>query len=241
MPGCSSARPRPLRLRHHVSTARRRIAIRAAEPDARSLALLAGSRVLSRSSSASGPALPTSAERVEGGPGRRRHKRIERRLWRGRGVGPRGMATRLGDPAPRSPRHVPGSLRGRGRAGSRVDWASFRRDAQGVAVGLGLRPEACERAFSWGPTGAGSLVRELAGIGCDHWDYGQGALCCVVEHERPHENRVREWLRPGGPLALLPLPGGRSGVTWAEPIRRVPARWRPCRRPSSWRALRSSL
>ena len=67
-----------------------------------------------------------------------------------------------------------------------------------------------------GADGRGSGVRRLAGIGLESWSYDQTALTLVIAHERPHGDTVRERLRPGGPLALLPLAGRRSGVTWVE-------------------------
>ena len=38
----------------------------------------------------------------------------------------------------------------------------------------------------------------------------------ILRHDRPHRGTVREWLRAGGPLSTLPLPGRRSGITWVE-------------------------
>jgi 2-octaprenyl-6-methoxyphenol hydroxylase len=96
---------------------------------------------------------------------------------------------------------------------------------QVVALGRGARARhavledgrrvAC--ALVVGADGRSSKVRELARITVDRWAYDQAALAFVVEHERAHGDAVREQLRPGGPLALLPLPGRRSGVTWVEP------------------------
>ncbi len=68
-----------------------------------------------------------------------------------------------------------------------------------------------------GADGRGSRLRSLAGIRLDAWSYRQAAIGFVVAHERSHRRTVHEWMRPRGPLALLPLPGGRSGVTWVEP------------------------
>lgn len=65
-----------------------------------------------------------------------------------------------------------------------------------------------------GADGRGSRVRNLARIGVDRWSYGQHALTLVLRH--PHRHTVHEWLRGGGPLATLPLPGGRLGITWVE-------------------------
>ena len=67
-----------------------------------------------------------------------------------------------------------------------------------------------------GADGRGSRVRELARIAVDRWAYDQRALTMVLRHERPHGGTVREWLRRGGPLATLPLPGRRTGITWVE-------------------------
>jgi 2-octaprenyl-6-methoxyphenol hydroxylase len=65
--------------------------------------------------------------------------------------------------------------------------------------------------------GRRSKIRDLARIHARTWDYAQSALALVLRHPRPHAHTVREWLRPPGPLALLPLPGDRTGVTWVEP------------------------
>lgn len=67
-----------------------------------------------------------------------------------------------------------------------------------------------------GADGRASRVRELARIGVDRWQYGQHALTLVLRHERPHGGMVHEWLRGDGPLATLPLPGRRTGLTWVE-------------------------
>ncbi|MCB1883142.1 MAG: FAD-dependent monooxygenase [Geminicoccaceae bacterium] len=68
-----------------------------------------------------------------------------------------------------------------------------------------------------GADGRGSQVRRLAGIGVESRAYGQSALCFSVAHARDHRRRGYEWLRPDGPLALLPVAEGRTGVTWVEP------------------------
>jgi 2-octaprenyl-6-methoxyphenol hydroxylase len=73
-----------------------------------------------------------------------------------------------------------------------------------------------------GADGRGSRIRELARIAVDRWAYGQHALTFVLRHDRPHRGTVREWLRRGGPLAILPLPGPRTGVTWVEASDEVP-------------------
>ncbi len=68
-----------------------------------------------------------------------------------------------------------------------------------------------------GADGRGSRIRTLARIGIDRWAYDQQALTMILRAVRPQHVGVREWLRPGGPLATLPLPRQRTGITWAEP------------------------
>jgi 2-octaprenyl-6-methoxyphenol hydroxylase len=93
--------------------------------------------------------------------------------------------------------------------------AAMRRDRDAVELRL-----TCGRQLAAplvvGADGRGSRVRELARIAVDRWTYDQSALAMVLRHERHHRGMVREWLRRGGPLATLPLPGRRSGVTWVE-------------------------
>ena len=78
-----------------------------------------------------------------------------------------------------------------------------------------LRADGSAHRSWWVPT-AGLAVRELARIAVDRWAYDQQALTMVLRHEHPHGGMVREWLRRGGPLATLPLPGRRTGITWVE-------------------------
>lgn len=70
-----------------------------------------------------------------------------------------------------------------------------------------------------GADGARSSVRGLAGIGWHGWDYGQTGLVTSVEHEFEHSGRARQHFLPGGPFAILPLPGRRSSIVWSEPGR----------------------
>ena len=67
-----------------------------------------------------------------------------------------------------------------------------------------------------GADGRGSTVRALAGIGLDRWRYAQTALTFALRHRAAGDPQVREYLRPAGPLALLPLRPGLSSVTWIE-------------------------
>jgi 2-octaprenyl-6-methoxyphenol hydroxylase len=67
-----------------------------------------------------------------------------------------------------------------------------------------------------GADGRASTVRTLTGIGSERWSYPQTALTLAVRHSRTHQGRVREYLRPAGPLALLPLRHDLCSVTWME-------------------------
>jgi 2-octaprenyl-6-methoxyphenol hydroxylase len=62
--------------------------------------------------------------------------------------------------------------------------------------------------------GAGSLVREAAGVGAERWDYEQTAVICQVTPERHHGHVAYERFTPSGPIAVLPAPDGRVGLVW---------------------------
>lgn len=91
--------------------------------------------------------------------------------------------------------------------------SGLRREAGAIEAVLadGRRVRA---ALVAGADGRASRVRELARIGVDRWDYGQHAITLVLRH--PHGGAVHEWLRRSGPLATLPLPDQRTGITWVE-------------------------
>ena len=57
--------------------------------------------------------------------------------------------------------------------------------------------------------GAQSVVRSAFGIAAEVRDYGQTALITTVLPQRFHDNVAYERFTPEGPLALLPLDGGR--------------------------------
>ena len=56
-----------------------------------------------------------------------------------------------------------------------------------------------------GADGAGSMVRQLAGIQVEQLDYQQMALTCAIRTEKPHGGIARQVFLPTGPLAFLPL------------------------------------
>ncbi|NJM83719.1 MAG: 2-octaprenyl-6-methoxyphenyl hydroxylase, partial [Tabrizicola sp.] len=56
-----------------------------------------------------------------------------------------------------------------------------------------------------------------AGITRVGWGYGQTALVTAIHHEKDHEGTAHQIFMPGGPLAILPLPGGHhSSIVWSE-------------------------
>jgi 2-polyprenylphenol 6-hydroxylase len=65
--------------------------------------------------------------------------------------------------------------------------------------------------------GAGSPLRERAGIATRGRDYGQRAIVAHVATERAHAHTAWQRFLPTGPLALLPLADGRSSVVWSLP------------------------
>lgn len=65
--------------------------------------------------------------------------------------------------------------------------------------------------------GRGSPLRQAAGIKTVGWDYGQVGIVTTIEHDLDHEGAALQHFLPGGPFAVLPLPGGnRSCLTWSE-------------------------
>ncbi|MGR3616958.1 MAG: FAD-dependent monooxygenase [Paracoccaceae bacterium] len=67
-----------------------------------------------------------------------------------------------------------------------------------------------------GCDGRRSGTAERAGIKRTGWDYGQTALVCAIDHEKPHGGVAHQFFMSAGPLAILPLPGNRSSIVWSE-------------------------
>lgn len=98
--------------------------------------------------------------------------------------------------------------------------------AQGEIVSFAAGPERVSVALS--PTrtlhaklliaadGRKSPLREMAGIKTTGWAYPQTGITVTVSHDRPHEGHAVQHFLPGGPFAMLPLPGNRSCITWSE-------------------------
>jgi 2-octaprenyl-6-methoxyphenol hydroxylase len=60
------------------------------------------------------------------------------------------------------------------------------------------------------PTGARAGIKRIG------WTYGQTALVCALQHDRPHQGVAHQFFMPPGPLAILPLAGQRSSIVWSE-------------------------
>ncbi|MEL6476666.1 MAG: UbiH/UbiF/VisC/COQ6 family ubiquinone biosynthesis hydroxylase [Pseudomonadota bacterium] len=64
--------------------------------------------------------------------------------------------------------------------------------------------------------GRNSPLARQAGIRRLGWTYAQNGLVNAIAHERPHDGVAYQNLFPGGPFAVLPLPGNRSSLVWSE-------------------------
>ncbi len=82
-----------------------------------------------------------------------------------------------------------------------------------VTLDDGRRPAAC---VIIGCDGRQSGTASRAGIERDGWGYGQTAVVCALDHERPHGGVAQQFFMATGPLAILPLPGRRSSIVWSE-------------------------
>jgi 2-polyprenylphenol 6-hydroxylase len=68
-----------------------------------------------------------------------------------------------------------------------------------------------------GADGADSPVRAAAGIAAEESAYGESAVVANFETEVPHGGAARQWFRPDGVLAWLPLPSNRISIVWSTP------------------------
>lgn len=68
-----------------------------------------------------------------------------------------------------------------------------------------------------GTDGAASGVRRAMGIRQQHFSYNQHGLVAVVGKQQANPGIAWQRFLPGGPLAFLPLPDGRSSIVWTRP------------------------
>lgn len=85
----------------------------------------------------------------------------------------------------------------------------LRFELDGVERGIGAR-------LVVAADGARSLVREQAGIGAVHWEYGQTAIIATLVTQRFHDQVAYERFTAEGPIAVLPLADGRCGLVWTR-------------------------
>ena len=72
-----------------------------------------------------------------------------------------------------------------------------------------------------GADGAGSRVRDFAGLAATRTDYGQTAIVAMVSTARPHEHTAWQRFLGDGTLAFLPLKGVHSSIVWSLPTSRA--------------------
>ncbi|UHM91097.1 3-demethoxyubiquinol 3-hydroxylase [Rahnella victoriana] len=69
--------------------------------------------------------------------------------------------------------------------------------------------------------GANSLVRQLAGIGVDGWEYRQHCMLINVETATPDQDVTWQQFFPSGPRAFLPLSGHQASLVWYDSPQRI--------------------
>ncbi len=79
----------------------------------------------------------------------------------------------------------------------------------GISVALKDR-EPVVASLLVGAEGRRSATRDAAGIDIIGWPYDQIAIVTTIAHAKPHSGHAVQHFLPGGPFALLPLPGDRS-------------------------------
>ena len=110
------------------------------------------------------------------------------------------------------------------RAGVRCLWPthveSFAQRDDRVVLELG-GGETLSAALLVIADGAGSSLREQATIAVRGRDYRQRAVVAHVATERAHQHTAWQRFTREGPIALLPLAGGRSSIVWSLPETRA--------------------
>ena len=72
-----------------------------------------------------------------------------------------------------------------------------------------------------GADGAQSVVRQLAGIGTQGWQYQQACLVAYVDTPYPQQDITWQKFYPSGPRAFLPLPGAQASLVWYDEAAKV--------------------
>jgi 2-octaprenylphenol hydroxylase len=66
-----------------------------------------------------------------------------------------------------------------------------------------------------GADGRESMVRQLAGIASQGWEYDQHAIVATIQPEQHHRFTAWQRFMPSGPLAFLPIDDGRCSIVWS--------------------------
>ncbi|MEX2643266.1 MAG: UbiH/UbiF/VisC/COQ6 family ubiquinone biosynthesis hydroxylase [Acetobacterales bacterium] len=93
--------------------------------------------------------------------------------------------------------------------------ASVERDDAGVRIVLRDGREVHAPVLA-AVDGRQSTLRREAGIRVNQWRYRQDAIVGAIAHDEEHGNVAHEHFLPGGPFAILPLPGRRSAFVWTD-------------------------
>ena len=87
-------------------------------------------------------------------------------------------------------------------------------DRVSVRIDMGGEQRSLQGRLLVAADGNRSLVREGLGIEVREWDYGQTAVISNLTPEAVPAGTAFERFTGSGPLALLPLSGGRYGLVW---------------------------
>jgi 2-octaprenyl-6-methoxyphenol hydroxylase len=101
-------------------------------------------------------------------------------------------------------------------APARVLGSEIEGDGRGLRFETGGAEHRIDARLVVAADGARSLVREHAGIGAEHWEYGQTAIIATLVAQRFHDHVAYERFTSEGPIAVLPLSDGRCGLVWTR-------------------------
>ncbi|MBJ6980112.1 FAD-dependent monooxygenase [Luteimonas sp. MC1895] len=106
------------------------------------------------------------------------------------------------------------------RCPARVE--ALEQDAQSVRLRLDDGSRVAARIVL-AADGAGSTLRQLAGIDVTGHGYGQSGVVGFVRTGHPHEATAWQRFLPGGPLAFLPFADGSCSIVWSMPTAQAEA------------------
>ena len=72
-----------------------------------------------------------------------------------------------------------------------------------------------QAAMLIGADGTNSMIRQMAGINTHGWDHNRVGIVSTIEAVKDHGDIAYECFRQEGPLALLPLAGGKFSLVWS--------------------------